>query len=140
MGDEGGDQIQELKDLVAQQARDTANLIAEMARMRAAPVPAAAPVVHVPAAPNAAAVRGDKISKLGIALRKSYKVKEFRETHDFSVKEWMTRFDQEITALKKMNGIVGDLTRDEMIELFKDKLDYAVVKRLNTAFTAKDPV
>ena len=34
MGDEGG-QIQELKDLVAQQARDTANLIAEMARMRA---------------------------------------------------------------------------------------------------------
>ena len=41
-----GDDIQELKDLVAQQARDTATLIAEMARMRAAPP--AGPAVPVP--------------------------------------------------------------------------------------------
>ena len=78
--------IQELKDLVAQQARDvaqqardTANLIAEMARMRAAPAPAGP--VHVP---DPAAARADKVSKLGIALRKSYKVKEFKDTNEGS--------------------------------------------------------
>ena len=75
--------IQELKDLVAQQARDTANLIAEMARMRApggpggpghAPAPDADAIARA-----AAAARADKLSKLGISLRKSYKVKEFKD-------------------------------------------------------------
>ena len=69
-------EIQEFKDLVAQQARDTAKLIAELARM------CAAPAVLVPdgdAAADATAralvvVRADKISKLGVSLRKSYKV------------------------------------------------------------------
>ena len=50
----------------------------------------------------------------------------------------MTRFDQEITTLKKMCGINDDLVREEIVELFKDKLEYAVVKRLDTAFAAKD--
>ena len=133
--------------MVQQQARDAItnqkkvdDLIAELARQRMTPVPAAA-LVYVPVsnAEAVAAARADKVAKLGNALRKSYKVKEFRETHDFSIKEWMTRFDQEITALKKMNGIVGDLTCDEIVELFKDNLDYAVVKRLDTAFAAKNP-
>ena len=132
--------IQELKDLVAQQARDTANLIAEMARMRAPPPGGGGPA-HVPdAGAVAAAARADKISKLGVSLRKSYKVKEFKDTHEGSVKEWLTRLDQEITTLKKMSGIVVDLTREESVELFKDKLEYQVVKRLDTAFAAKDPV
>ena len=134
--------IAELKQLVAQQTRDAAaaqkrvdDLIAELARARMAPA-------HVPAVPDAgaiaaaAAARADKVSKLGIALRKSYKVKEFKDTHDGSVKEWLTRFDQEITTLKKMSGVVDALTRDEIVELFKDKLEYAVVKRLDTAFAA----
>ena len=38
-----------------------------------------------------------------------------------------------------MSGIADDLSRDEIVELFKDKLEYAVVKRLDTAFTAKEP-
>ena len=137
--------MQQLKDLVAQQARDTANLIAEMARLRAAPAVPAGPG-HVPApdadavARTAAAARADKLSKLGVSLRKSYKVKEFKDTTETSVKEWLTKFDQEILTLKKMNGIVGDLTREEIVELFKDRLEYQVVKRLDTAFAAKDPV
>ena len=133
-----------MKELVQQQARDAItaqkkvdDLIAELARARMAQAPAAP--VHVPVVPDAAAVaavRADKVSKLGIALRKSYKVKEFKETHDGSVKEWLTRFDQEVTTLKKMSGVADDLSRDEIVELFKDKLEYAVVKRLDTAFTA----
>ena len=72
-----------------------------------------------------------------MSLRKSYKVKEFKDTNEGSVKEWLTKFDQEILTLKKMNGVVGDLTRDEIVELFKDRLEYQVVKRLDTAFSSK---
>ena len=136
--------------MVAQQSRDAIaaqkrvdDLIAELARARMAPPAAPA---HVPVVPDAgaiaaaaAAARADKVSKLGIALRKSYKVKEFKDTHDGSVKEWLTRFDQEVTTLKKMSGVADDLTRDEIVELFKDKLEYAVVKRLDTAFAANEP-
>ena len=55
------------------------------------------------------------MSKLGIALRKSYKVKEFKEARDESVKEWLTRFDQEVTTLKKMSGVADDLSHDEIV-------------------------
>ena len=140
--------IEQLKELVQQQTRDAVaaqrkvdELIAALALQRQAPIQAAP--VHGPvpdAEAVAAAARADKVSKLGIALRKSYKVKEFKEAREESVKEWLTRFDQEITTLKKMSGVPDDLTREEMVELFKDKLDYAVVKRLDTAFAAKDPV
>ena len=111
--------IAELKELVAQQSRDAIeaqkrvdDLIAELARSQLAAVPAAP--AHLPAAvPDAAAVaRADKVSKLGIALRKSYKIKEFKDTNEGSVKEWLTRLDQEISTLKKMCGIANDLTRD----------------------------
>ena len=49
------------------------------------------------------------------------------------------KFDQEICTLKRYSGIPEDLTRAEWVELFKDKLDHQVVKRLNTAFAAKSP-
>ena len=65
----------ELRELVAQQSRNAVaaqkrvdDLIAELARARVAAVPAA-PAHHPPDA--AAAARADKVSKLGIALRKS---------------------------------------------------------------------
>ena len=139
--------IAELRELVVQQTRDgVANhkkideLIAALALQRQA-APVHAPVHHpAPDAGALAAARADKISKLGIALRKSYKVKEFKETREESVKEWLTRYDQEIVTLRKISGVPDDLTREEKVELFKDKLDYAVVKRLDTAFAAKDPV
>ena len=53
---------------------------------------------------------------------------------------WLTKFDQEIATLKRMSGITDDLSCDKIVELFRDKLEYQVVKRLDTAFAAKDPV
>ena len=91
-------------------------------------------------APNAALVRAEKLSKLGTALRKSTKVKEYKEDEDCSIKEWIRRFEHEVEALKKICGIAGALEREEGIELFKDRLDYTVIKRLDTAFAAKLPV
>ena len=86
--------IAELRELVQQQARDAITaqnkvdeLITELGRQRVARIQAAP--VHGPvpdAEAVAAAARADKVSKLGIALRKSYKVKEFKEACEESVK------------------------------------------------------
>ena len=67
-------------------------------------------------------------------------MKEFKDSNEGSVKEWLTKFDQEILILKNMCGIIDNLTHDNIMELFKDKLEYQVVKRLDIAFLAKDPV
>ena len=90
------------------------------------------------ARPDAAALRADKIAKLGAALRKSTKIKDFKEG-DCSIKEWLRRWEHEVESLKKICGIPDDLTREEGIEIFKDRLDYTVIKRLDSAFAAKDP-
>ena len=78
--------------------------------------------------------RPEKLSKLNLALRKSFKVKEFKEVQECTVKEWLKRFDQEVGVLKKMSGIDDDLSNTESVELLRDKLEYSVVTRLNTAF------
>ena len=89
--------------------------------------------------PNDAAVRADKISKLGAALRKSAKIKDFKET-EMPIKEWLRRFNLEVTSLRKLQGIPDDLTREEGIGLFKDMLDFSVIKRLEMVFLARNPV
>ena len=42
--------------------------------------------------------------------------------------------------LKKISGIADDLTCDEYIECIRDKLDFVVTKRLETAFPTRNPV
>ena len=122
--------IEELKLLVARMATENAKLVAALANQ---PRAGGAPV-------NAAAVRSEKLAKLSLALRKSGKIKDFKDTEDSNVREWLKRFDQELLSLKKMCGIDDDLQRSEVIDCLRDKLDYSVVRRLDTAFQSKDPV
>ena len=91
------------------------------------------------ARPDVAALRAEKVAKLGAALRKSTKIKDFKEG-ECSIKEWLRRWEHEVESLKKMCGIPDALTREEGVGIFKDRLDYTVVKRLDSAFAAKDPV
>ena len=91
------------------------------------------------ARPDAAAIRADKIPKLGAALRKSTKVEDFKEG-GMAIKEWLRRFNLEVTSLRIMQGIPDDITREEGIGLFKDMLDFSVVQRLELVFAARDPV
>ena len=79
------------------------------------------------------------MAKLGAALRKSQKIKDFKEG-DIAIKEWLRRWELEVDALKKMYGIPDALTREEGIGIFKDKLDFTVVKHLDLAFAGRDPV
>ena len=83
--------------------------------------------------PNPVAVRAEKISKLNLALRKSGKIKDFKDNQDVSVKEWIRKYESEILVLKRMSGIDDNLTSDESKLLLKDKLDHHVIKRVDTA-------
>ena len=89
--------------------------------------------------PDAGAVRAEKVAKLGAALRKSGKIKDFKEG-DIAIKEWLRRWEHEVESLKKLCGIPDVLTREEGIGIFKDRLDFTVVKRLDLAFASRDPV
>ena len=142
--------IDELRLLVASQIRESAatsaiadNLIAELARGREAR--AAGPVIDHEAAEAAAerahmVARTEKFNKLAYSMRKSNKVKEYKDSSSEVIKEWLLKFDQEISTLKRYNGIADNLTREEIVELFKDKLSHQTINRLNTAFVAKEPV
>ena len=82
------------------------DLLAEVARLRvAAPGDAAAAPLLGDAAARAAAAaviaRAEKISKIQVNLRKSNKIKEFKESTETTVKEWLLKFDTEINTLKK---------------------------------------
>ena len=88
-------------------------------------------------APSAEAIRAEKLSKLNLALRKSSKIKEYKDTQEMNIKEWLKKYEEEILVLKRMSGIDDDLTSDEKVLMLKDKLDYHVIKRVDTAFRNK---
>ena len=89
--------------------------------------------------PDAIAARAEKVAKLGAALRKSTKIKDFKEG-DIAIKEWLRRWEHEVESLKKLCGIPDMLSREEGIGIFKDRLDYTVIKRVESVFASKDPV
>merc|ERR1712237_135035 len=84
-------------------------------------------------------VQESKCVHLGAALRKSTKISDFKED-EMPVKEWLRRWNYEVSSLRMLHGIPDDLTREEGIGLFKDMLDFSVIKRLELVFVAKDPV
>ena len=119
-----------------------------MVRARNAPAGPAPDPIAVAAAAEAAeaaaevariVARTEKFNKLAYAMRKSYKIKEYRDAGGEVIKEWLRKFDQEIRTLKRYSGIADELTRDEIVELFKDKLSHQTINRLNTAFVVKEP-
>ena len=134
-------EIEELKQLVAQQRRDmqTQNAVMKaqsdanqnigsdlLARASAPPAVVMVPEAGAMAAAAAVVPIGDKVNKLSIALKKSYEVKGCREVNDMSIREWLTMFHQEVSARKWMYGVTDDLTCDGIVELFKHRMDHLV--------------
>ena len=94
--------VEELKQLVQLMAQENAKMVQENAKLIVA-LAANNPGPQQPNQPphqDAAALRRDKLAKLSIALRKSGKIKDFKDTQDNEVKEWLKRFDQEVFQLK----------------------------------------
>ena len=75
------------------------DLLEEIGRLRAAAVAAAAPADGAPVLDEAvrlqaaAAARAENISKIQIKLRKSNKMREFKDSSEANVKEWLAKFD-----------------------------------------------
>ena len=93
----------------------------------------------IAARPDAAAIRAEKIARLGAALRESVKIKDFKEG-DCAIKEWLRRWEHEVDSLKKLCGIADPLSREEGVGIFRDRLDYSVIRRLESVFAGRDPV
>ena len=129
-------EVIELKELVATMAQQNARLITALSER---PLPAVPQVQNVAAAAPQA-VRENKLAQLSQALRKSTKIKDFRDSPECKIREWLRRFDQEILALRKMYGLAEELNRNEWVVCIRDKLDYDVQDRLETEFRAKEPV
>ena len=89
---------------------------------------------------DAQAVRAEKLQRLTLALRKSNKIRDFKDSSEADIKTWLKKFDFEIVALKRMVGIVDDLTDAEYIPLCRDKIEYTVIKRLEAIFEQSNPV
>ena len=87
--------------------------------------------------PSAEAIRAEKLQKLSVNLRKSSKIKEYKDTQELSIKEWLKKYEEEIQVLKRMSGIDDNLTSEEKVLMLKDRLDYHVIKRVETAFRNK---
>ena len=90
--------------MVSENATQKANIGRLIAAMAANNPPAGGP-----GAPNVAQLRAEKLSKLSLALCKSGKLKDFKDSQDSNVHGWLKPFDQEILQLKKMSDIIDDL-------------------------------
>ena len=89
-----------------------------------------APVQYVPAAPNADAVRKEKVQSINLNIRKSNRLKIFKVSTDSDIKLFLKKFEEELNNMKVMVGIDGNLTRDEYVPIFRACLDYPVVERV----------
>lgn len=106
-------EIEKLTAMVAQLAEDRILMSQENSKLVAAlnAQVAAAAQQQQPGTP--AVSRAEKVAKLSLALRKSHKVKDFKDGADANVCEWVKRFDQEVGSLQKMSGINDAPAREE---------------------------
>ena len=100
--------------------------------------PAPLQVQYVPAAPNADAVRKEKVQGINLNIRKSNRLKIFKVSTDSDIKLFLKKFEEELNNIKVMVGIDGNLTRDEYVPIFRSCLDYPVVERVGQVLTSKN--
>ena len=96
-----------------------------------------APVTLVPAAPNVDNVRKEKIQSINLNIRKSNRLKPYKGTADNDIELFLKKFTEELSNMKVLVGIDGDLTRNEYVPLFRSCLDYAVAERVTQVLTSK---
>ena len=89
-------------------------------------------------------IRREKISKLYMNLKKSQKVKDYKENSQENVQEWLCKFDLECENIAKMtcnlNLTAKPFSNEEYVSCVKEKLDYSAIKRLNSAFETQENV
>ena len=97
----------------------------------------------MPVRKTADEIRKDKISQLHQALRKSYKLKDFKTTSNENIKDWISDFEEEVFNISKLARSLDlnavPLSREEHVALLRDKLASCTKKELNRAFESNAP-
>ena len=119
-----------------EQKKQINNLLEVMSKVPGVGAPVEVRVEQAP--PNAVIVRSDKIQRMALGLRKWHRVKDFKHGKGSNIREYIKRFEAEISSLKTMVGINDALSKEEYIPLFRDKLDYNVLRRVEQVFKS-DP-
>ena len=104
--------------LQEEQAKENAELKRQMAAQQAAAAQQSAQIAQLLAKinvqgagqlqaqvqpPTAAEVRKTEISKLYLGLKKSYKVKDYKESSGENICEWLAKYDLEVENIVKMS-------------------------------------
>ena len=150
--------VQEMKELVSRLVEENTRMAQESARRDAEQKDEMARLIAVLAQcpqqvvanqagqqqgvqqPDPAAVRASAVARMALGFKKSQKLKDFKHSEESDIKQWLRKFDIEVVEVKKIASFNDDLSRQEYVDLLKSKLDYQVLRRLDTAFPARDPV
>ena len=130
------------------QAKQTKVLAELIAKQGVPAVPAAGggglPAVPAPARKTPEEILRDKISLLHQLLTKSPKVKDYKTTNDQPIKEWLIDFEETLNSIAKLSCNLdleaAPLTRDDYVDILRDKLGSQAKKEINRAFEARTPV
>ena len=94
---------------------------------------------------NTAHSRKIKVAQLHGFLRKSHKVKDFKDSGSENIKEWLIEFDEEIASHATLSCNLNlenesdALTNREYVSLLKDKLSSYARKEIQRAFESQSP-
>ena len=124
------EEVKQLVETVNQQQQQIVSLLDTIKSMPGIANPMAVNVL--PAQPDAAAVRADKVQRLAVCMRKSNRVKPFR--FDSDILMFLKRFQEELLSLKSITGVDLDLTKEKYLPIFRASLDFAVLDRLEQRF------
>ena len=129
-----GDNAELLAQLVANSQRQDARIAALLEQLKQPPP---VQVQYIPAAPNDAEVRAEKLQKINLNIRKSNRLKPFKVSNDSDIKLFLKKFDEELQNMKVMAGLNGNLTKEEYVPVFRACLDYPIVERVGQVLTSK---
>ena len=107
------EEVKQLVQTVNQQQQQIVSLLDTIKALPGVANPVAVNVL--PAQPDAAAVRADKVQRLAVCMRKSNRVKPFR--FDSDILMFLKRFQEELVSLKSITGIDFDLTKEEYLPI-----------------------
>ena len=111
-----GDNAELLAQLVANSQRQDARIAALLEQLKQPPP---VQVQYIPAAPNDADIRAEKVQKINLNIRKSNRLKPFKVSNDSDIKLFLKKFDEELQNMKVMVGLNGNLAKEEYVPILE---------------------
>ena len=108
-------QDERMVELHAQNAQQQQTIAALLQQIKQPPP---VQVQYIPAAPNDADIRAEKVQKINLNIRKSNRLKPFRVSPDSDIRLFLKKFAEELQNMKVLVGLNGNLTKEEYVPMF----------------------